>query len=133
MGNTTTRIMVCDDLYGMRRLVVAALWALGFRAFTEAEDGREAWRALSQAPEPFDLIICDLNMPNLNGLELLRKVRADARIGSTPFIMLTANSDKANVSAALSAGANGYLVKPFSVKALGDKVSALWVKPAGKD
>ena len=132
MSNTTTRILVCDDLPGMRRLVVAALWALGFRQFTEVEDGRDAWQMLNAEGAPFDLILCDLNMPKINGLELLKKMRADERFKKMPFIMLTATSDKAVVNEAMSEGADDYVVKPFSVKTLGEKVSAVWLKSSAK-
>lgn len=118
MFSPKSRVLVVDDMLTMRKLVVKALVDLGFKHFGEAADGGKAWEVLNNTRPPFDLIISDLNMPVTNGVELLKKVRADERFKKIPFILLTAESEVSVVASALMEGANGYLVKPFSLAAL---------------
>jgi two-component system chemotaxis response regulator CheY len=80
---------------------------------------------------PFDFVISDWNMPNLNGLEMLKEIRADARLAHLPVLMVTAESKKENIVAAAQAGANGYVVKPFPPALLDEKLSRI-VEKMGK-
>ena len=121
------KILVVDDMLTMRKLVSKALKDLGFSNIVEASDGVIGWDAFSKAEPAFGLVISDWNMPNMTGLDFLKKVRADAKFKSTPFLLLTAETEAAQVTAALTAGVNGYVVKPFTaagLKAQLEKISA---------
>ena len=109
------KILVVDDEDGTRILVAKALEMKG-HSIIMACDGVEGWEKV-KAERP-DLVILDVNMPRMNGIELLRKIREDADIGSLPTIMLTSQSSDEEVLAGLSSGADHYLTKPFSVTAL---------------
>jgi two-component system chemotaxis response regulator CheY len=120
MVDKNMRILVIDDALTMRRIVVNLLRQLGFTNMNEADDGTTAWEKLSQ--ETFDLIISDWNMPKMTGIDLLRKVRADPKYASTPFIMVTAEGKRENVIAAVQAGVSNYVVKPFNAATLKEKM-----------
>lgn len=99
----------------VRRVVMKTLKELGFTDIQVGVDGREGWDILkNSADRPVELIISDWNMPNCSGLELLKKVRADAQYGKTPFVLLTAECEAAQVSEALSMGVSNYIIKPFT-------------------
>lgn len=114
----STRILIVDDMLTMRKLVAKALKDLGFSELHEAKDGAQGWETISGASPGIDLVISDLNMPVLSGLEFLKKARQDPRFKKLPFILLTDESEISQVSSAVQAGANGYIVKPFSMAAL---------------
>ncbi len=120
MVDKNMRILVIDDALTMRRIVVNLLRQLGFTNMNEADDGTTAWEKLSQ--ETFDLIISDWNMPKMTGIDLLRKVRADPKYASIPFIMVTAEGKRENVIAAVQAGVSNYVVKPFNAATLKEKM-----------
>jgi two-component system chemotaxis response regulator CheY len=120
MVDKNMRILVVDDAQTMRRIVINLLRQLGFTNMQEADDGTTAWERLSM--EPFDLIISDWNMPKMTGIDLLRKVRADDKYKATPFIMVTAEGKRENVIAAVQAGVNNYIVKPFNAAILKEKL-----------
>jgi two-component system, chemotaxis family, chemotaxis protein CheY len=115
-------IMIVDDQRTTRMLVRTSLRELGYRNVTECGDGEEALRVLSESPA--QLIISDVNMPKMDGLALLKAVRAKDELKATPFIMLTGRGDVALVKEAIQVGVNGYLVKPFNLGALKQKVDA---------
>lgn len=112
-----TKILIVDDMATMRRIVKNSLKDLGFKNFTDANNGRAGWEALEAAQsegEPIELVVCDWNMPEVTGLELLEKVRSDIRFKTTPFVMLTAESERKQVEKASLAGVSSYITKPFS-------------------
>jgi len=112
------KILVVDDSATIRQIVVKSLQALGLTEAREAADGRQALAALLH--EDFDVILLDWNMPNLTGIETLRALR---RAGCrTPVIMVTTEAEKSRVIEAIEAGANGYVIKPFSPHQLLEKV-----------
>jgi two-component system chemotaxis response regulator CheY len=115
------RFLVVDDFDTMRRIISGLLRQLGARSVVEAEDGAHAFEKL--LAEPVDFVISDWNMPRMTGLELLKKVRADARLAHLPFLLITAEARKDNILDAVHAGADGYIVKPFSSAVLGDKIT----------
>lgn len=119
-------ILVVDDFSTMRRIVKNCLKQLGFENITEAEDGQIALEALGQ--KEFKFIISDWNMPNMMGIDLLRAVRADAKLKSIPFLMVTAESQKENVIEAAKAGVSNYVIKPFTAEVLEQKMSAIFTK-----
>lgn len=115
------RVLVIDDFQTMRRIVVNLLRQLGFTNVTEAEDGQAAWEKLQV--DNIDLIVSDWNMPNMNGLELLKKVRSSDKYKATPFIMVTAEGKRENVIAAVQSGVSNYIVKPFNAATLKEKLT----------
>jgi two-component system chemotaxis response regulator CheY len=123
-----TKIIVVDDMMTMRKLVRKCLNDLGLKNSVEADDGETAWPLITKAQAegaPFQLIISDWNMPKMKGVDLLRKVRADAGLKATPFILLTAEAEATQVKEALLAGVSQYIVKPFTPAAFSEKLNAV--------
>ncbi len=114
------KVLVVDDFATMRRIVKNILKDIGFVNITEAEDGSVALKALQASA--VDLIICDWNMPNMSGLELLQAVRADPALKAIPFVMVTAEAQKTRVVEAVQAGVSNYIVKPFTADAVKEKL-----------
>ena len=114
------RILVVDDFSTMRRIIHNLLKESGFGDVEEAEDGAVALQRLNNSH--FDFVISDINMPNMNGFELLAAVRQDAKLKHLPFLMVTAEARKEDIVLAANQGASGYIVKPFSKATLEDKV-----------
>lgn len=121
MFDTNTKILIVDDMSTMRRLVKKACVGLGFSNIEEAEDGQKAWEKF-QAAGDFQLVISDWNMPNCTGLEFLKKVRADSKFKKTPFVLLTAEAEAAQIAEAIQLGVSNYIVKPFTVDILKQKL-----------
>lgn len=117
-------ILVVDDYKTTIRIVHNLLGQLGFNNLDEASNGEEAMGKLKR--QPYGLVISDWNMEPMTGYELLLKVRADAALRSTPFIMITAESKTENVVAAKQAGANNYIVKPFNAPTLKQKLTSIF-------
>jgi two-component system chemotaxis response regulator CheY len=118
------KILVVDDSSTMRRIIMNTLKSLGYENVVQAADGVEAWEALQQNPD-IGLLMTDWNMPNMNGLELVKKIRADERYKNLPIIMVTTEGGKKEVIMALKAGVNNYIVKPFDKKTLKEKLEAI--------
>ncbi|HEU4562608.1 MAG TPA: response regulator [Longimicrobium sp.] len=116
-------ILVVDDSATMRRMVVAALRGLGAVRFDEAQSGLEAIERLSVGP--VDLVLLDLNMPDVHGLEVLRFVRSHQAFREIPVVVLTTRGDEESREAALSGGATLYLTKPFAPDQLAPQVRQL--------
>ena len=116
-------VLVVDDMKTMRKIVIKSLKTVGFKNFVEAEDGQKAWEQLNAAENNVGLIISDWNMPNCSGLDFLKRVRADSRVKTLPFIMLTAESEGEQVVEAVKAGVDNYIIKPFSVDVLKQKLA----------
>ncbi len=115
---TERTVLIVDDSPTMRKMVSFALCKqLGWKGKElQANDGLEGLDILSK--EVVDLVICDVNMPNMNGLELLKQVKRDEQLKKTPFVMLTTEGKETDKERALRFGADGYLVKPFRPDAL---------------
>ena len=118
------RLLVVDDSSTMRRIIKNTLQRLGYDDVLEAENGVEAWEILSTKRD-IDILITDWNMPEMNGLELVKKTRADAHYEDIPIIMVTTERGKAEVITALKAGVNNYIVKPFTPQVLKEKLEAV--------
>lgn len=118
------KVMIVDDQLTMRALVRSALHEIGFRSIVDATDGAEAFAALAAAPT--HLVISDFNMPKMDGLALLRAVRASAAMQKTAFIMLTGRADKELVQRAAQFGVNNYIMKPFSPATLREKIEEVF-------
>jgi two-component system chemotaxis response regulator CheY len=108
----------------MRRIIKNTLARLNYKDVAEGEDGLEAWEYLDNHPD-IEMLITDWNMPNMNGLELVKKVRSDPRFTELPIIMVTTEGGKAEVITALKAGVNNYIVKPFTPQVLKEKLGAV--------
>ena len=111
MDRTTLKVLVVDDMSSMRMMIKAVLREMGILLVQEAGDGDKALELL--AAQPFGLVVCDWDMPTVDGLTVLQQVRAEPHISALPFIMLTANSARDHVSRAIEAGVSDYLAKPF--------------------
>ena len=118
------KILVVDDSSTMRRIIVNTLARLGYKDVVQAADGVEAWDALQANPD-INVVITDWNMPNMNGLELVKKIRAEEKYVDVPIIMVTTEGGKAEVITALKAGVNNYIVKPFTPQVLKEKLQAV--------
>jgi two-component system chemotaxis response regulator CheY len=115
--------LIIDDSRGIRAVLARMLSELGI-ASSEAEDGRDALDKLRDSSAP-DFILVDWNMPKMNGLEFVRAMRAETRWNAVPLMMVTTESEIGQMVQALEAGANEYLMKPFTKEALADKLSLL--------
>ena len=131
MFSPDTQVLIADDMLTMRKLVTKSLKDLGFTKFIEAKDGAEAWEKLSTAPTPVGLVLSDWNMPNSSGLDFLRRVRADARFKTLPFLLITAEAEKTQIVEAIKAGVSNYVVKPFTTDTLKEKITAVYNKLYG--
>ena len=114
------RFLVVDDFSTMRRIVCNLLKESGFTEMEEAEDGKSALAKLRKGK--FDFVVCDINMPNVNGLEFLAAAKKDAALKHIPILMVTAEARKEDILLAAQLGAAGYVVKPFTKAILEDKV-----------
>lgn len=131
MTKDDIRILLVDDLEMSRTLLRMELMRVGLRKIDDAEEGQSALTMLEYALEegkPYSMIICDWNMPVMDGLELLKLIRKDKNFKSLPFIMLTAEAEMEAVTKVMQAGATDYLVKPISPDGLAKKMNALVAK-----
>ncbi|BBI58904.1 chemotaxis protein CheY [Vreelandella sulfidaeris] len=126
MADKNMSFLVVDDFPTMRRIVRSLLKELGFTNVDEAEDGQDALNKLRAGN--FDFVVSDWNMPNLDGLEMLKEIRQDDALKSLPVLMVTAEAKKENIIAAAQAGANGYVVKPFTAATLEEKLNKIFDK-----
>ncbi|MGC9127696.1 MAG: chemotaxis response regulator CheY [Acidithiobacillus sp.] len=120
------RILVVDDFATMRKVVRSLLGTLGFSNIQEAEDGVQALRTLQN--QSFDFVVSDWNMPNMQGIDLLRAIRADPNLRTLPVLMVTAEAKRENILEAAQAGVNGYIVKPFNAETLREKLDAIFTR-----
>lgn len=118
------QVLVVDDFSTMRRIVKNILRQLGFNNIVEADDGTTAWEILQK--QKIDFIVSDWNMPQMTGIDLLRKVRADERIGHLPFLMVTAEAQQENILEAAQARVSNYIVKPFTADTLKKKIDKIF-------
>ena len=123
------KFLVVDDFSTMRRIIKNLLHDLGYSNVTEADDGKTALPMLQAGN--FDFLITDWNMPGMPGLDLIKAVRADARLAKMPVLMLTAEAKREQISEAAQAGVNGYVIKPFTAETLKEKLDKI-LGTAGK-
>lgn len=122
------KFLIVDDFPTMRRIVRNLLKEIGHQNADEAEDGVAALAKLRSAH--FDFVVSDLNMPNMNGFELLRQIRADEKLKSLPVLLVTAEAKKEDIVTAAQIGASGYIVKPFTKATLEEKLGKILQKMA---
>jgi two-component system chemotaxis response regulator CheY len=118
-------VLIADDTQTIRAIVRASLKAIGFKEFHEVTNGAEAKQFLEA--KSIDLVICDWEMPEMNGLEVLKEMRGMERHKETPFVMLTGNANADLVSQSIQLGISGFVVKPFQPQALCEKISNVFV------
>jgi len=118
VDTSSIRTLVVDDSGAMRRILSNYLGKLGFEKIKEAPNGRKALFQI--AVSEFDLVLMDWNMPEMNGLDTLKTIRSKGL--KMPVVMITTEGDKRHVVQALTAGANNYIVKPFTLEILGKKL-----------
>jgi two-component system chemotaxis response regulator CheY len=118
------KILVVDDFSTMRRIIKNLLKDLGFSNIQEADDGSTALPMLQQGD--FDFVVTDWNMPGMQGIDLLRAIRADAGLKHIPVLMVTAEAKKEQIVAAAQAGVNGYVIKPFTAATLKEKLAKIF-------
>ncbi len=123
------KILIVDDFSTMRRIIKNLLRDLGFNNTTEADDGLSALPLLKSGQ--FDFLVTDWNMPGMDGLTLLKKVRADAGLSSLPVLMVTAEAKREQIVEAAQAGVNGYVVKPFTAVTLKEKIEKIFERLGG--
>lgn len=117
------KFLVVDDFSTMRRIIKNLLNDLGYSNVTEADDGATALPMLQSGN--FDFLVTDWNMPGMPGLDLLKAVRADARLAKMPVLMLTAEAKREQIIEAAQAGVNGYVIKPFTAVTLKEKIDKI--------
>ena len=120
----TIKTLIVDDQQTMRSLIRTSLHTLGINQTREVADGEDALRAL--LAQPANRVITDFNMPKLDGLGLLRAIRAHGPTSKTAVIMLTGRADRELVQRAVQFGVNNYLVKPFTTQTLKEKIEAVF-------
>ncbi len=118
------KILIVDDFSTMRRIIKNLLRELGFNNTVEADDGLTALPILQAGG--IDFLVTDWNMPGMQGIDLLKAVRADAKLSSIPVLMVTAETKREQIMVAAQAGVNGYVVKPFTAGTLKDKIDKIF-------
>ncbi|MBS0315501.1 MAG: chemotaxis response regulator CheY [Proteobacteria bacterium] len=126
MNAADLRFLIVDDFSTMRRIVRGLLKEMGCNNAEEAEDGAAALNMLKAGK--FDFVVSDINMPNMNGLELLKRVKADTDLKHLPVLVVTAEARKEDIVLAAQSGAAGYIVKPFTKATLEEKVQKIMQK-----
>ena len=123
------KILVVDDMSTMRKIIKNMLGQIGFTNITEADDGATAWPLMENAIKdgvPYEFIVSDWNMPQMSGLDLLKKTRATPGLEKLPFLMITAEAEQGNVVIAVKAGVSNFIVKPFSAAVLKEKIDKIF-------
>ena len=124
MPDPNMKILVVDDFSTMRRIVKNVLKQLGYKNIEEAENGEQAYEMLQKGS--FEFVISDWNMPVMDGLALVQKIRNDEVLKGLPILMVTAEAEKDKVIIAVKAGVNNYIVKPFTSDAMKEKMNVLF-------
>lgn len=131
MFPANTKFLVIDDFATMRKIIKKTLSELGYTNVEEADDGATGWPLIEAATaknEPFGFVISDWNMPKMQGIDLLKKCRADAKYRALPFMLVTAESEQKQILEAAKAGVSDYVVKPFNSATLKQKLEKVWAK-----
>jgi len=123
---TDLKFLIVDDFSTMRRIVRNLLKEIGHADADEAEDGVAALQKLRNGK--FDFVVSDINMPNMNGFQLLNEIKADEKLKHLPVLMVTAEARKEDIVMAAQGGAAGYIVKPFTKATLEEKLANIFKK-----
>ncbi|WP_428422607.1 chemotaxis response regulator CheY [Methylibium sp.] len=128
MSTPDLKFLIVDDFSTMRRIVRGLLKEIGYNNADEAEDGAVALQMMKTSK--YDFVVSDINMPNMNGFDLLKAVKADESLKHIPVLMVTAEARKEDIVLAAQTGAAGYIVKPFTKATLEEKVQKIMQKLA---
>jgi two-component system chemotaxis response regulator CheY len=123
-ADANMKILVVDDMVTMRRIVKNILKQLGFANIDEAENGQEALQKLRV--DTYGFVVSDWNMPVMTGIDMLRAIRADEKLKTTPVLMVTAEAQQSNLIEAVQAGVSNYIVKPFTAETLQEKIAKIF-------
>ena len=123
-ADSNMKILVVDDMVTMRRIVKNILKQLGFANVEEAENGQEALQKLRA--DTYGFVVSDWNMPVMTGIDMLRAIRADEKLKTTPVLMVTAEAQQSNLVEAVQAGVSNYIVKPFTAETLQEKIAKIF-------
>jgi two-component system chemotaxis response regulator CheY len=123
-ADTNMKVLIVDDFSTMRRIIKNLMRDLGFNNTSEADDGNTALPMLKSGG--YDFLITDWNMPGMTGIDLLRAVRNDPDMANLPVLLVTAEAKKEQIIEAAQAGVNGYIVKPFNVATLKEKIEKIF-------
>ncbi len=129
MALTELRFLVVDDMMTMRKIVSQQLRGMGITDIEEANDGSVAWQKMEDAAKlnkPFQFVVSDWNMPEMKGIELLKKARGHSAYTDVAFLLVTAESEMDQVKEAVTSGVDNYLVKPFTPAAFQEKLMAAY-------
>jgi two-component system chemotaxis response regulator CheY len=118
------KILVVDDMVTMRRIVKNILRQLGFSNIDEAENGQEALQKLRS--DTFGCVVSDWNMPVMTGIDMLRAIKADEKLKAIPVLIVTGKAQQSNLVEAVQAGASNYIVKPFTVETMQEKLGNIF-------
>ena len=118
------KVLIVDDFATMRRILRNILKQIGFTDIAEADDGNTALKELQKGK--FDLVLCDWNMPEMPGIELLKTLKADEQLKDIPFVMVTAEAQKENIIEAVKTGVSSYIVKPFTAETVNEKLKKVF-------
>jgi two-component system chemotaxis response regulator CheY len=124
MPDPNMKILVVDDMSSMRRIIKNTLKQLGYPNTDEAEDGEKALEKVRN--EPFDLVVSDWNMPNMNGLDLLKAIRQDPKLSALPVLMVTTEAEMDHILEAIRSGVNSYILKPFTPETMKEKIDKVF-------
>lgn len=127
--NKDMKILIVDDFSTMRRIIKNLLRDLGFTNTVEADDGTTALPILNAGG--IDFLVTDWNMPGMQGIDLLKYVRADEKLSTMPVLMVTAEQKREQIIEAAQAGVNGYIVKPFTAATLKEKINKIFERIDG--
>lgn len=131
MFSPDTKFLVIDDFSTMRKVVKKCLSEMGYQQTTEAENGAVAWDLLQKAKaegKPFNFIISDWNMPQMQGIDLLKHCRSDDVYKTTPFVMVTAEGEQKQILEAIKLGCSDYIIKPFAANVIKEKLTKVYQK-----
>lgn len=126
MFSLDTHLLVVEDMKSIRSILVTQLGLLGFKNITECDSGQAAFQLLKSAQYPIELVISDIEMPQGNGIDLLKLVRGDRQLKHLPFVIVSIVSKKELMLEAIRNGATGYIMKPFNPPSLATQLGAAW-------
>lgn len=135
MFTQDSRFIVIDDFATMRKIIKKVLTELGYNNIDEAEDGAKALPMIQQSVssgQPYHCIISDWNMPNMQGIDLLKACKADGTLKDIPFMLVTAEGEQKQIVEAAKAGVSDYVVKPFNAQTLKEKLQKVYDRHNGK-
>jgi two-component system, chemotaxis family, chemotaxis protein CheY len=127
--DTKMKVLIVDDMQTMRKILKNMMVKMGCTDVHEADDGIPALKLIQEAEkngEPFKFVMSDWNMPGMTGLDLLKNLRSDEKFKKLPFLMITAEGEQANVITAVKAGVSNFVVKPFSINVLQEKINKIF-------